>query len=952
MAMRITRALGTAMAAALAAACAAAGCAASPAPAPPRSPAAGAPVAGPAGATSPVTLPTSHLADVRQLTFGGENAEAYWSFDGNQLVLQARGPGEECDRIYRMDLRMPQPVAIPVSSGAGAATCSYFLPGDREVIYASTHVAAPACPPRPDRSKGYVWAIHPGYDIFRGAADGTGLRRLTDAPGYDAEATVCPKDGSIIFTSVRDGDLELYRMNADGTNQTRLTHTVGYDGGAFFNADCSKIVWRAARPKTADEEAEYKRLLAQNLVRPTKLEIWVANADGSDARQVTYLDAASFAPSFFPSGQRIIFSSNTGDPKGREFDLWAVDVDGGHLERITTEPGFDGFPMFSPDGTRLAFASNRATAPGAHDTNVFVARWVDRVAAPAAAPSPADRIATDIRWLADPARQGRGVGTPGLAEAGAYLETRMQALGLAPAGEAGGYRQPFPVTVDTVVDEAALTIAGEAVPPDGVRPARFSASGEARAPLVLADYGIVDEAHAVDDYKKVKAKGSIVVVRRFVPSGPPFDGPDAERTFGDLRKKAWLARERGAKALVVVDAPRGAKGAPTPVGDEAPFPTLASQGADDAGIPILFAKRAALAPVLARLEAGKPVEAAVAVKLSHRTAPAFNVVGRIEPGATPDKRLPGVVVVGAHYDHLGMGGRHSLAPDREAPHLGADDNASGTAAVLEIARALAERRAELARPVVVVAFSGEEEGVLGSTEFTRQPPAGLPIGDVVAMVNLDMVGRMRDNHVDVLGAKSALEWPALIDAACDEARVRCTAGGGDGLGPSDQMPFYMAGVPVVHFFTGVHADYHKPSDAPAAINAAGAAAVSRAATDLIVAVAARPGRLTYQKLSVPPRESDMRSFNASLGTIPDYAGPPGGAKGVLLSGVRPGSAADKAGLRRGDILVRLGRHPIDNVQDFSYVLNASKPGETVTAALIRDGHPVEVQVTFQEGHRR
>jgi len=166
------------------------------------------------------------------------------------------------------------------------------------------------------------------------------------------------------------------------------------------------------------------------------------------------------------------------------------------------------------------------------------------------------------------------------------------------------------------------------------------------------------------------------------------------------------------------------------------------------------------------------------------------------------------------------------------------------------------------------------------------------------------------------------------------------------------MPFYMAGVPVVHFFTGVHADYHKPSDAPAAINAAGAAAVSRAATDLIVAVAARPGRLTYQKLSVPPRESDMRSFNASLGTIPDYAGPPGGAKGVLLSGVRPGSAADKAGLRRGDILVRLGRHPIDNVQDFSYVLNASKPGETVTAALIRDGHPVEVQVTFQEGHRR
>jgi Tol biopolymer transport system component len=932
------------------------GCAAAPSAQAPKIPVAGGAASGGAAAPSPA-LPRSHLADVRQLTFGGENAEAYWSFDGNQLVLQARGPGEDCDRIYRMDLRLPQPIPIPVSSGAGAATCSYFLPGDREVIFASTHLAGAACPPRPDRSQGYVWAIHPGYDIFRGAADGTGLRRLTDAPGYDAEATVCPKDGSIVFTSVRDGDLELYRMDADGKNQRRLTHTVGYDGGAFFSADCSKIVWRAARPRSAEEEAEYKRLLGQHLVKPSKLEIWVANADGSEARQITYLDAASFAPSFFPSGQRVIFSSNTGDPRGREFDLWAVDVDGGHLERITTEPGFDGFPMFSPDGTRLAFASNRATPPGSHDTNVFVARWVDRIAAPAdmvlapgaaEAPSAADRIAADVRWLADPARQGRGVGTPGLAEAGAYIERRMQALGLAPAGDDGGYRQGFPVTVDTIVEEATLTVAGEAVAADGVRPARFSASGEARAPLVLADYGIVDEAHAVDDYKKVKAKGSIVVVRRFVPAGPPFDAPDAERTFGDLRKKAWLARERGARALVVVDAPRGPKAA----GDEAPFPTLASQGADDAGIPILFAKRAALAPALARLEAGKPVEAALAVKLTHRTAPAFNVVGRLEAGAPPERRLPGVVVVGAHYDHLGMGGRHSLAPDREEPHLGADDNASGTAAVLEIARALALRRAELSRPVVFVAFSGEEEGVLGSTHFTRQPPAGLKLDDVVAMVNLDMVGRMRDDHLDVLGARSALEWPPLVEAACAASRVSCTIGGGDGLGPSDQMPFYMAGAPVVHLFTGVHADYHKPSDAPAAINAAGAGAVARVGADLVVAAGARPGRLTYQKLAVPPRESDMRSFNASLGTIPDYAGPPGGAKGVLLSGVRPGSAADKAGLRRGDILVRLGRHPIDNVQDFSYVLNASKPGETVTAVVIRDGRELPVQVTFQEGHRR
>jgi Tol biopolymer transport system component len=890
------------------------------------------------------------------LTFGGENAEAYWSFDGNQLSLQARGPGEGCDRIYTMDLRrlseQLRPTLIPVSSGQGATTCSYFLPGDREVIYASTHLGGAACPPRPDHSLGYVWALYPSYDIFRAAADGSNVRRLTTAPGYDAEATVCRKDGSIVFTSVRDGDIDLYRMNADGTEVKRLTNTVGYDGGAFFNADCTQLVWRASRPRPGTEEDEYKRLLAQNLVRPSKLELWVANADGTEARQITYLNAASFAPSFFPSGKRIIFSSNYGDPRGREFDLWAVDTDGTHLERITTEPGFDGFPLFSPDGTRLAFSSNRATAPGAHDTNVFVARWVDgarsTVGAPLA-PSAADRIANDIGWLADPARGGRGIGSPGLAASGAYIEERIKALGLEPAGDAGGYRQSFPVKVAVTVERAALSLDGAPVLAEQVRPAKFSASGEVAGPLVLADYGIVDEAQKIDHYKGVKAKGSIVVVRRFVPEGAPFDKPDAERLYGDLRKKAWLARERGAKALVVIDAPRGAK----PDAAEAPLPPVGPGGPDDAGIPVLLVKRAALAPVWTKLEAGKSVPATLAIALRHETASAFNVVGRIPAGAPTERHLPGVVVVGAHYDHLGMGGRHSLAPDRDEPHLGADDNASGTATVMEIARELYARRTELVRDVVVVLFSGEEEGVLGSTYFTRTPPAGLgKIENVVAMVNLDMVGRMRGNHLDVLGAKSALEWPTMVEEACDGARVRCTPGGGDGLGPSDQMPFFMAGTPVVHFFTGVHPDYHKPSDAPNTINAAGAAAVADIGVNLIVGVGARPARLSYQKLTVPPAEGDMRSFNASLGTIPDYAGPPNGVKGVLLAGVRPGSAADKAGLRRGDILVRIGRHAIDSVQDFSFVLNASKPGETVTAAVVRDGRALEMPVTFQEGRRR
>ncbi|MCP4659097.1 MAG: hypothetical protein GY856_27120 [bacterium] len=320
-----------------------------------------------------------HLADVRQLTFGGENAEAYWSPDGGELIFQATAPPHECDQIFRMRPDKPGERRL-VSSGKGRTTCAYFFPDGERILYSSTHLASAACPPRPDYSQGYVWAIYPSYEIFTARPDGSALVRLTANEVYDAEATTCPQDGSIIFTSTRDGDLELYRMDADGSRVRRLTSTPGYDGGAFFSTDCSKIVWRASRPAAGDELAEYQRLLALGLVRPTQLELWVADRDGSDARQVTHLDSGSFAPYFHPSGKRILFSTNYGDPRGREFDIWAVNVDGTELERITYTQGFDGFPMFSPDGRWLAFSSNRNQGkPG--ETDVYVARWIDEPAA-------------------------------------------------------------------------------------------------------------------------------------------------------------------------------------------------------------------------------------------------------------------------------------------------------------------------------------------------------------------------------------------------------------------------------------------------------------------------------------------------------------------------------------------------------------------------------------------
>lgn len=315
----------------------------------------------------------THLSEIRQLTFGGENAEAYWSPDGRELIFQSTRHPYGCDQIFRLSVDDPKNPSL-VSTGSGRTTCGYFSADGRRAIYSSTHIAGEACPPVPDYSQGYVWPLYPSFQIFSALTDGSDLRQLTDTDAYDAEATVCRVDGSIIFTSTRDGDLELYRMDAQGGNVRRLTYQAGYDGGAFFSADCSKIVWRASRPAAGEELADYRRLLEQGLVRPSKLEIFVANADGSRVRQVTRLAAASFAPYFYPSAERIIFSTNHGDAGGREFDLWAVNVDGADLERITYSPGFDGFPMFSPDGEWLAFASNRnQSRPG--ETNVFVARW-------------------------------------------------------------------------------------------------------------------------------------------------------------------------------------------------------------------------------------------------------------------------------------------------------------------------------------------------------------------------------------------------------------------------------------------------------------------------------------------------------------------------------------------------------------------------------------------------
>lgn len=322
-----------------------------------------------------------HLKNIQQLTFGGDNAEAYFSPDGQYLSFQSNNPawGLSCDQIFKYDLSYAgDSTYIPpmISNGLGRTTCSYYMPNGRDILFASTYSGGDACPEVANEPGKYLWAIYPDYDIYISGPKGRSKKQLTHTPGYDAEATVSPTGDKIVFTSTRSGDLELWTMNIDGSDQRQVTTGLGYDGGAFFSPDGTQLVFRASRPKTDKDIAEYKAYLAKGLVAPTNMEIYVCNVDGSNLRQITNLGKANWAPFFHPSGNKIIFSSNHHSERGYDFQLYMINMDGTGLERITSESKFNAFPMFSPDGKKLVFSSNRNNG-GTRDTNLFIADWED-----------------------------------------------------------------------------------------------------------------------------------------------------------------------------------------------------------------------------------------------------------------------------------------------------------------------------------------------------------------------------------------------------------------------------------------------------------------------------------------------------------------------------------------------------------------------------------------------
>ncbi|HYA16320.1 MAG TPA: DPP IV N-terminal domain-containing protein [Bryobacteraceae bacterium] len=316
-------------------------------------------------------LQDQFYTNVNQLTHGGENAEAYWSPDGKRLIFQSTRGDLKCDQIFVMNADGSD--QHMVSSGKGRTTCGYFLPDNQHILYASTHLAGDACPPEPDHSKGYVWAVYKGYDIFEAKDDGTDLKRLTTSEGYDAEATVNFKTKKIIYTSMASGDLDLWEMNLDGSKKTQITKSFGYDGGAVFSRDGRKIVWRAHHPTTPEDRKKEADLLKEELTSPMKMELWVANADGSNAKQITNFGCASFAPTFTPDGKQILFSSNKHACDSSKFELYLINIDGTGLKQVTNYGGFTSFPEFSPDGKKLVFVTDWKA--GRYEFNIFTADW-------------------------------------------------------------------------------------------------------------------------------------------------------------------------------------------------------------------------------------------------------------------------------------------------------------------------------------------------------------------------------------------------------------------------------------------------------------------------------------------------------------------------------------------------------------------------------------------------
>ncbi len=941
------------------------------------------------------------LSQVRQLTFEGRRAgEGYFSADGTKMVFQSeREPGNPFYQIYLMDLETGDQERI--SPGMGKTTCAWIHPDGKRILFASTHTdpkskelqAAEYKDRETSRVRKYSWDYDENYDIWEYHLADKSLKNLTQTRGYDAEGGWSPDGTKMVFASNRQAYekqlskedqerlkidkqyfMDLYIADADGSNVKQLTDVPGYDGGPFFSADGRRICWRRFTPKG------------------DVAEVWSMNTDGSDPRQLTKLGAMSWAPYFHPSGEYLIFTTNLNG--FANFELYLVDAKGEKAPvRVTTTDGFDGLPVFTPDGKKLAWTSGR-TANG--QSQIFMADWNHEAAmkalgassaqaaktAAAAVPatqaefSPAD-LRAHVEILASDAFEGRLTGTEGERLATQYVADVFQGLGLQPYGDEGWF-EPFDFTAGVALgDKNALKLGETSFKADlDWRPLSFSQLGDIPpASIVFAGYGIEtpDEATGANgknletysSYAHLEVKDKWVLVLRYMPEGLAKERRDDLTRYASLRHKALVARQKGAKGLIIASGPNSkVVDQLVPMSFDA---SLATSGIAAISITDALADKL-LKPagktlkelqdkldtgdLMGGIECGK-LQLAATIDIRQEKKRGRNVLGVLPAKANPDPHVAPLIVC-AHIDHLGnKGGGNSRAKgdDLNKIHHGADDNASGVAGVIEIAQYLADLKKQgkiqLTRDVIFAAWSGEELGLLGSNHFVeslakmfRGDPNGKLTGMFAACLNMDMIGRFQKTLV-LQGVGSSSWWAKEIEKRNAPIGLPITTQNDAHL-PTDSTTFYLRGIPTLNAFTGSHADYHMPSDTAEKIDYENAAKIAKLMGLIARSIATADSNPDYVAMEAPKNQGTRGGLRAYLGTIPDYA--QGDTKGVKLSGVSPIGPAGKAGVKGGDIIIKLGGKDVLNIYDYTSLMGELKIGTPTTITVLREGKELELKI--------
>ena len=940
------------------------------------------------------------LSGTRQLTFEGRRAgEGYFSSDGSKMVFQSeREEGNPFYQIYLMDLELGD--IERVSPGMGKTTCAWIHPDGKRVLFASTHEDAQSEELQraefEERESGkarkYSWDYDEHYELYAFDSESGEYTNLTNAKGYDAEGAYSPDGSMIVFASNRqayDGSMseedqkyfkldkkfamEIYTAGADGSNVKRLTEVDGYDGGPFFSADGTKICWR---------RFDRKGLSA---------EIFSMNIDGTEQTQLTRIGAMSWAPYFHPSGDYLIFATNKHGFDN--FELYLVDAAGEKDPvRVTETAGFDGLPVFSPDGSQLSWTSNRTPQK---QSQIFLANWnhekalelldasreslkvteavartkveQEKTALPKTVSAiDEDDLRQHIEYLASDELEGRLTGTEGEIKATQYVADLFESLGLEPGGDDGTFFQPFEFTAGVAVGEdnaMTLKIGDAEVTPkveDDWRPVSFSQTGEIEErAIAFAGYGLeIPDGKGGESYSSyfhLDVKDKWVMVLRYVPDDVSKEQRDEMQRHSRLRFKAAQARRKEAAGIIFVTGPN------TEVNEEL-IPMRFDASLADSGIPSISITTEIAEKLVAQagkdlreiqttLDTGEMVQGfdipdtklKVEIDVDQEKRTGRNVLGILSAGQTGPHPNP-AVVIGAHVDHLGAkAGQGSRATEEEQDqiHYGADDNASGVAALIEIAEFLADQREraklELTRDVVFAAWSGEELGLLGSSHFVRNlakqalGDESAPLGLLISSyLNMDMIGRLADKLV-LQGTGSSNYWEGVIERRNAPIGLPITIQPDTYL-PTDATNFYLRKIPILSAFTGAHADYHTPRDTIDKINYEGTADIAKLMGLIVRELSIDKAGPKYVKVA-PPKNRGARGFRVYLGTVPDYS--QGEIKGVKLSGVADNGPAGKAGVKGGDVIVGLAGKNILNIYDYTDAMAGLKVGEETQIVIQR-----------------